>query len=78
MKTTIELPDELLFRAKQAALERGTSLKEVIESALLQVLGRAPARQPALRTVVWPPPNIQAPPVSGSDILDMIRRWRRT
>lgn len=76
MKTTIELPDELLLRAKQAALARGTSLKEVIESALLQALGRPAASPPPLRTVVWPPANIEAPSVSSDDILQMIRSER--
>ena len=40
MRTTIRLDDELLTRAKQAALERGTTLTAVIEDALRQALMR--------------------------------------
>jgi len=39
MKTTIELSADLLRRAKQAALDRGTTLKAVIEEALSRHLG---------------------------------------
>ncbi|MBD5781086.1 hypothetical protein IEN85_16425 [Pelagicoccus sp. NFK12] len=34
MKTTIELPDELLAEAKAVALKRKTTLKEIITKAL--------------------------------------------
>jgi len=49
MKTTIELSEGLLHAAKQAAAERKTTLRAVIEQALRQHLeGRAPTR-PRLR-----------------------------
>ena len=49
MKTTIELSDGLLRAAKQAAAERKTTLRAVIELALRQHLeDRAPTR-PHLR-----------------------------
>lgn len=38
MRTTIRLDDELLTKAKRAALERGTTLTAVIEDALRRVL----------------------------------------
>lgn len=38
MRTTIRLDDELLTRAKRAALERGTTLTAVIEDALRRAL----------------------------------------
>ena len=38
MKTTIELPDELLHRAKVAAAQRQTTLKELITAGLEVVL----------------------------------------
>ena len=38
MKTTIEIPDELLMRAKAAAAMRRTSLKAMIEHALKREL----------------------------------------
>jgi hypothetical protein len=34
MRTTLDLPDELLKRAKIAAVERGVTLRELVESAL--------------------------------------------
>jgi len=38
VKTTIELPDELLARAKSVAAERRTTLKSMIEHALRREL----------------------------------------
>jgi hypothetical protein len=51
MKTTIELPDELLHRAKVAAAQRKTTLKELVQTGLNLVLRSnpdAPERQAAL------------------------------
>ena len=39
MRTTLDLPDELLKRAKIEAVERGISLKELVGSALAKDLG---------------------------------------
>lgn len=39
MRTTVELPDDLLKRAKREALERGSTLKELIIDGLEEVLG---------------------------------------
>ena len=39
MKTTLELPDDLLMEAKAAALRRRTTLKSVIEHALRREIG---------------------------------------
>jgi hypothetical protein len=38
MRTTINLPDDLILRAKKAALESGTTLTEIIENALRESL----------------------------------------
>ena len=38
MRTTINLPDDLIQRAKMAALESGTTLTEIIENALRESL----------------------------------------
>ena len=53
MKTTIELPDELLRRAKVAAATRGISLKRLFAEALEQRLrrGGAPSTAPAWKAV---------------------------
>ena len=46
MKTTIELPDELLRRAKAAAAPRGESMKELLTRALRDHLdGPPPGRE---------------------------------
>lgn len=38
MKTTIDLPDDLLHRAKVAAAQRQTTLKELVQTGLDWVL----------------------------------------
>lgn len=38
MKTTIELSESLLIEAKRVAEERGTTLREIVESALRSAL----------------------------------------
>ena len=38
MKTTIDIPDELLHRAKVAAAQRKTTLKELVQTGLDWVL----------------------------------------
>jgi hypothetical protein len=40
MRTTINLPDELILRAKKAALEADTTLTEIIENALREALAK--------------------------------------
>lgn len=42
MRTTLDLPDELLKRAKITAVERGTTLRELVRHALEQELGQSP------------------------------------
>jgi len=52
MKTTIDLPDDLLRRAKVAAAQRKTTLKALVQSGLDLVLrpsAEAPGRRAALR-----------------------------
>jgi hypothetical protein len=43
MKTTIEIPDPLLRRAKALAAKQGASLKELVELALRHFLESQPA-----------------------------------
>lgn len=52
MKTTIELPDPLLRRAKAAAAERGQSLKDLFIEALSERLD-GPATQAASAKPPW-------------------------
>jgi hypothetical protein len=46
MKTTLNVDDELLRRAKRRAAERGTTLTAVVEEALRAILSEPPRRQP--------------------------------
>jgi Arc/MetJ family transcription regulator len=52
MRTTIRLDDDLLARAKRAAVERGTTLTALIEDALRRAL--APAAPPPRRRLSLP------------------------
>ena len=50
MKTTVEIADPLLERAKRLAAERGTTLRELVEAGLRRVLDDERAAEPfALR-----------------------------
>lgn len=46
MKTTVDIADRLLREAKREAARRGTTLKEVVETALREHLGQATTRTP--------------------------------
>jgi metal-responsive CopG/Arc/MetJ family transcriptional regulator len=41
MKTTVELPDELLREAKAAAAREGRSLEDLLAQAVRELLGRS-------------------------------------
>lgn len=47
MKTTLNLDDELLGRAKRRAAARGTTLTALVEEGLRAALVEPPRRQPA-------------------------------
>lgn len=59
MKTTLELEPDLLAAAKRKALEEGTSLKGVVEEALVAHLGRAKKGTFRLRRVTFSAPRLQ-------------------
>jgi len=46
MKTTIKIGDDLLAKARRAAMREGKTLREFVEGALRERLGRASAAQP--------------------------------
>jgi hypothetical protein len=54
MRTTLELPDELLKRAKIAAVERGITLRELVGSALARDLAAGPLPPARGRRVRFP------------------------
>ena len=45
MRTTINLPDDLILQAKKAALEADTTLTEIIANALRETLARRGGRE---------------------------------
>jgi hypothetical protein len=49
MKTTIDLPDEILHRAKIVAAQRKTTLKELVIFGLIHALDTPPADQEVQR-----------------------------
>jgi len=74
MKTTIELPDDLLLEAKRKALETRTTLRNVVESALRKELAPA-VRRPGRRRVhiKWVTAPGGLPP--GLDVSDRRKMW---
>lgn len=65
MKTTIELPDDLLIAAKKRAAETRTTLREVMERSLRRELEeKTGSRQRKRRPIRWvtltggPPPGL--------------------
>jgi len=76
MKTTLDLPDELLHRAKLAALERGTSLKAIVVEALTRELGPSGRNAPPLVTHVYPPPERVGEMIDPDVVLQAVRALR--
>lgn len=73
MKTTVELPEDLLLEAKRKALETRTTLRDILERALRRELrpsGR-PTRRP--RRIRWVTSAGGLPP--GLDLSDRSKMW---
>jgi len=78
MKTTIDLPDELLVSAKKQAAEARTTLRELFERGLRQELAhRARAAPPRRRRIRWVTAEGGLPP--GLDVADRaaMHEWLR-
>jgi hypothetical protein len=54
MRTTLDLPDELLKRAKIAAVERGLTLRDLVGSALAKELAAGTKPTPAKPKLKFP------------------------
>jgi hypothetical protein len=74
MKTTVELPDDLLLAAKRRALESRTTLRHILERALrreLRQAGGRPTRRP--RRIRWVTSAGGLPP--GLEVSDRSQMW---
>jgi len=69
MKTTVDLPDDLLIAAKKLAAERRTTLRSLVERGLRRELGKsersAAHRRPRIRWV-----TVKGGLASGLDVAD--------
>jgi len=78
MKTTVELPDELLIAAKKRAADLRTTLREILEAGLRRELSR-PNRKPKRRrrAIRWVMVRGGLPP--GLDLSDRAKmhEWIR-
>lgn len=54
MRTTIDLPDDLLRRAKIVAIERKTTLRELVETAIVHELHASPSTAAERTRVKFP------------------------
>lgn len=54
MRTTLDLPDDLLKRAKIEAVERGTSLRDVVATALEHEFSRPSDRAKKRKRSIFP------------------------
>jgi hypothetical protein len=77
MKTTIDLPDELLVAAKKRAAESRTTLRELFEQGLKRELAGPRRRRRRRRAIRWVTVKGGLPP--GLDIRDRARmhEWLR-
>ncbi|MBI3375033.1 MAG: hypothetical protein HY017_25205 [Betaproteobacteria bacterium] len=61
MRTTLDLPDQLVKRAKIKAIERGTSLRELVGAALERELDRPSEPKPMRKRARFPIFDSKAP-----------------
>lgn len=61
MRTTLDLPDELLKRAKIEAVERGTNLRDLVGAALERELNRPSEPKPRRKRARFPIFDSKAP-----------------
>jgi len=73
MRTTFDLPDELMKRAKIAAVRRGSSLRDLVAEALRRLLAEqsAPKRTRMTEAPIKLPPGHTIPIRSNSEMAQM-------
>lgn len=72
MRTTLDLPDELMKRAKIAAVERGSTLRELVSEGLRRVLDSEEnqARHRMTDPPIKLPPDHTIPALSNQEIAE--------
>ncbi len=76
MRSTFDLPDDLLKRAKIAAVNRGTTLRELVAEGLRRVLTDQPAsrRKRMSKAPVKLPPGHTIPIRSNRELAEMFEQ----
>lgn len=75
MKTTLDLPDDLLQRAERVAVARGVTLEILVGTALVREVEAASAPKPGKRRVSFPIFPSQQPgrlELTGKDIASAV------
>jgi len=76
MKTTIELPDELLIEAKKRAAEQRTTLRRLFARGLRRELDASgPGRRPEERKIRWVVVEGGLPPELGLADRERMHDW---
>ena len=73
MRTTFDLPDDLMKRAKIAAVKRGSTLRDLVAEALRRLLAEqsAPERKRMTEAPIRLPPGHTIPILSNSRIAQL-------
>jgi hypothetical protein len=76
MRSTFDLPDDLLKRAKIAAVKRGSTLRDLVAEALRRLLADQPAaeRKRMTEAPVRLPPGHTIPILSNSEIAKLFEQ----
>ncbi len=75
MKTTVDLPDDLVIEVKKAAAERRTTIRDLVERGLRRELAAGTEKRQRRRRIRWVTVDGGLPP--GLDVADRaeMRRW---
>jgi hypothetical protein len=76
MRSTFDLPDDLMKRAKIAAVKRGSTLRDLVAEALRRLLAEqaAPVRKSMVDAPVRLPPGQTIPIRSNSEIAKLFEQ----
>ena len=76
MKTTVDLPDDLLIEAKKHAAETRRPLRELVAAGLRSVLGggAGPASKGKIRKIRWVTVSGELPAVNVAD-REQMHEW---